>query len=320
MNINLEDLLRQGINRLPEDVPAGITHRAAREARRHQMVTRAGVAVTATVAAAAVVIGVLSVAPTASKPSAQSAPPTPTATKTGSKAAGKPSGPRAAPTQRLRPLPSWPSGQVSQATLISRVEQSVLTSPNFIAYTRSYDYANRSTLIVSTWDYQNLHLLIHVNPHNAQLITEYPNSHTVKFVDFDKRTWWVTNWPFSGVSSHANKNQCVGVADDEPSVGDPQWAAWLVSSLRCGAYTVTSQSSVGGTPILTIVNTPKDVEYQYGVRFHMLVDATTYLPVAEWGPGPDGNYGTYQVITWLPPTSAALAQLALPTPPGFSHG
>ncbi len=44
----------------------------------------------------------------------------------------------------------------------------------------------------------------------------------------------------------------------------------------------------------------------------MLVDATTYLQIADWGAD------QYDVITWLPPTPALLAQLALPVPPGFS--
>jgi RNA polymerase sigma-70 factor (sigma-E family) len=66
-----------------------------------------------------------------------------------------------------------------------------------------------------------------------------------------------------------------------PRVGDPRWAAWLASSLRCGAYTVTSRSGANGTPILNIVNTAKDVEYQHGVRLHILVDASTYLPAGR---------------------------------------
>jgi hypothetical protein len=41
----------------------------------------------------------------------------------------------------------------------------------------------------------------------------------------------------------------------------------------------------------------------------------TYLPVADWQAGP---YGYYDEISWLPPTAALLAQLALPVPPGFS--
>ncbi|MBV9380795.1 MAG: hypothetical protein JOY82_23065 [Streptosporangiaceae bacterium] len=300
MNADLEDLLRQGIDRLPAEVPAGLTHRAARQARRHRLVTGAGVAAAAaTVTAAAVVIGVLSVAPTAGKPAgtriAQSA--------------------RPAPIQHLRPLPSWPPGRITHATLVSRVEQAVLTSTNFVAYSRRYDYADRSKLIVSAWDYRNVHLLIQHNPHTAQLVTYYPDRHTVMWVDYERRTWWLTTWPFSGLV-RTDKNQCVGPADDSPQVGDPRWAAWLVSSLRCGAYTVTSHSGANGTPILNIVNTPKDIEYQYGVRLHILVDATTYLPIADWQ---TGSYGYYDVIKWLPPTKALLARLALPVPPGFSH-
>ncbi|MBV9448746.1 MAG: hypothetical protein JO345_22890 [Streptosporangiaceae bacterium] len=301
MNTDLEDLLRQGIDRLPAEVPAGLTHRAVSQARRHRLITGAGVAAAgATVTAAAIVAGVLGITPTASRPAgtgvAQSA--------------------RPAPTQHPRPLPSWPPGPVTHATLVSRVEQAVLTSTNFIAYTRRYDYADQSRLIMSAWDYQNMHLWIQANPHNAQLITYYPNRHTVKTVDYERRTWWITAWPFNGLV-RTGKNQCAGPADDSPQVGDPRWAAWLVSSLRCGAYTVTSRSGANGTPILHIVNTPKDIEYQYGVRLHILVDATTYLPIANWQPGSDGYY---DVITWLPPTKALLAQLALPVPPGFSRG
>lgn len=322
MNVDLEDLLRQGIDRLPAEVPADLAHQAARQARRRRLVTRAGVAAaTATVAAAAVVIGVLSVAPTAGKPTggeaaaSQPAPsqPAPTVSKPASTATSPSAHPT--PTQHLRPLPSWPPGPITHATMVSRVEQAVLTSPNFIAYTRSYDYTDRSKLIVSLWDYKNMNLTIQPHPHTAQLVTYYPHRHTVKYVDFDTRKWAITRWPFNGVV-RTDKNQCVGPADDSPQVGDPRWAAWLVSSLRCGAYTVTSRSGANGTPILTIVNTPKDIEYQYGIRLHMLVDATTYLPIADWTPGKDG---VYDVIKWLPPTKALLAKLALPVPLGYSN-
>jgi hypothetical protein len=299
MNIDIEDLLRQGIDRLPAEVPADLTQRAARQVRRHRLVTGTAVAAAvATVTAATVAIGMLGFAPAATKrPGGQVAQ------------SGRPS-----PTRHVRPLPSWPPGPVGHATLVSRVEQAVLTSPNYIAYTRRYAYEDRSRLIVSAWDYRNMHLLIQADPHQAQLVTYYRDSHTVKFVFYDTRKWALTTWPFNGIV-RTDKNQCVGPADDAPLVGDPRWAAWLVSSLRCGAYTVTSHASKHGTPILTIVNTPKDVEYQYGVRFHVLVDATTYLPIADWQAGRDGYY---DVITWLPPTSARLAQLALPVPPGFS--
>jgi hypothetical protein len=299
MNIDLEDLLRQGIGRLPGEVPAGLTRRAAHQARLHRLLTGAGVAAAvAILTAVAVAIGMLVIAPTASKRAgrevAQSA--------------------RPAPTQDSRPLPSWPPGPVTHATLVSRVEQAVLTSTNYIAYTRRYDYKHRSKLIVSAWDYRNKHLLVQADPHTAQLVTYYRHSHTVKFVFYDTRKWALTSWPFNGLV-RTDKNQCVGPADDAPIVGDPRWAAWLASSLRCGAYTVIRHASDHGTSILNIVNTPKDVEYQYGVRIHMLVDATTYLPIADWQ---TGSYGYYDVITWLPPTSARLAQLTLPVPPGFS--
>lgn len=306
MNTDLEDLLRQGIDRLPGEVPARLGHRAARQARRHRLLVRTGgITAAAIVTTAAVVIGMLTIAPTAGKPTARSAP---TAGRQAVRGAST-------PAQSLPALPSFPPGRITHATLVSRVEQAVLSSTSFIAYTRRYDYADRSRLIVSSWDYQDSHLLVQADPHTAQLVTDYPDSHTVKYVDYGNRTWSLTTWPFSGVV-RTDKNQCAGPADDSPQIGDPRWAAWLVSSLRCGAYTVTSRSDANGTPILNIVNTPKDVEYQHGVRLHILVDATTYLPVADWQAGP---YGYYDVIAWLQPTKALLAQLALPVPSGFSR-
>jgi hypothetical protein len=300
MTVDLEDLLRQGIDRLPDQVPADLARRAARQVRRHRLVIGARlVAAAATVTAAAATIGVLSNAPsTAKRPSAHIA-----------------QSERPGPIQHLRPLPSWPPGRVTHATLVSRVERAILTSTHFIAYTRRYDYNDRSKLIVSAWDYRNLHLLSWEHPHSAQLVTDHRHSHTVKFVFYNTRKWAITYWPFSDFI-RTNKNQCVGQADDAPQVGDARWAAWLVSSLKCGAYTVTRHTSRNGTPVLKIVNTPKDVEYQYGVRLHMLVDATTYLPIADWQAA--GQYGYYDVITWLQPTSQHLAQLKLPTPPGFT--
>ena len=311
MDIDLEDLLRQGIDRLPAEVPADLTYRAARRVRRRRLVTGAGVAAAAaTLTAVAVAIGLLSVTPTASERTGREAVAGREST------AGRDATPsaRPTPTQNSRPLPSWPPGRITHATLVSRVEQAVLTSTNYIAYSRRYDYADRSKLIVSGWDYKNMHLMVQNDPHTAQLVTYYPNRHTVKWVDYGRREWSLTTWPFNG-QVRTDKNQCVGPADDSPQVGDPRWAAWLVSSLRCGAYTVTSRSGANGTPILNIVNTPKDIEYQHGVRLHILVDATTYLPIADWQ---TGSYGYYDVITWLPPTKALLAQLALPVPAGFS--
>lgn len=308
MNIDLEDLLRQGIDRLPAEVPAGLTHRAARQARRHRLVTGAGVtaAAVATLTAAAVAIAMLGAAPPASKRPAR-----------GVAQSGRPAQPvRPAPTQHPRPLPSWPPGPITHATLVSRVEQAVLTSTNYIAYTRSYNHKNRTGLFLSALDYRNMHLLINYGPgHQAQLVTNYPDHWTSKMVFYPTRKWEISTFYGGNGIVRTDKNQCVGPADDSPQIGDPRWAAWLVSSLRCGAYTVTSHASDHGTPILTIVNTPKDIEYQYGVRIHMLVDATTYLPIADWQPG---KYSHYDVITWLPPTRALLAQLALPVPPGFS--
>jgi hypothetical protein len=161
-----------------------------------------------------------------------------------------------------------------------------------------------------------MHLLINYGRHHqAQLVVNYRDHWTSKMVFYKTRKWALSTFYGGNGIVRTDKNQCVGPADDSPQIGDPRWAAWLVSSLRCGAYTVTSHASDHGTPILTIVNTPRDVEYQYGARIQMRVDATTYLPIADWQ---TGKGGSYEVITWLPPTPALLARLALPVPPGFS--
>lgn len=308
MTIDMEELLRQGIDRLPDEVPADLTDRAARQALRHRLATAVGAsAAVAALTAAAVAIGTLGGAPPASK---QTASHQATSHQTTGHAAQSP---RPAPAQQPRPLPSWPPGPVTHATLVSRVEKAVLTSANYIAYTRRYNNKHRSRLIVSVWNYRNMHLLTWPHPHRAQLVINNRHSTVYKHVYYAQRRWDFDAEPGNEVV-RTDKNQCVGPADDYPLIGDPRWPAWLVSSLRCGAYTVTSHATDHGTPILNIVNTPKDVEYQYGIRLHIRVDATTYLPVSQWQ---TGNIPAYDVIKWLPPTRARLAQLALPVPPGF---
>lgn len=309
MNTSLEDLLRQGIDRLPDEVPAGLTNLAARQVRRQRLVAGGGAcAAVAALTGAAVAIGMLAGPPTPGKPTASK----PTATKPAGGGVAR----SARPARQPRPLPSWPPGPVAHATLVSRLERAVLTSKNYIAYTRRYTDMHRSRLIVSSWTYRNMHLMTWPHPHKAQLETSYRHSSTVKHVYYYARRWDLTRWPDNGIVP-TDKNQCVGPVDDYPLVGDPRWPAWLVSSLRCGAYTVISHGRDHGTPVLTIVNTPKDVEYQAGVRLRIRVDATTYLPIAQWQTG--NMLSSYDVIRWLPPTRQRLAQLALPIPRGFTN-
>lgn len=203
MSIDLEDLLRQGIDRLPAEVPAGLTRRAARRARRRRLVAGAGVVGTAVAAltAAAIAIGTAGGAPVPSRRTG------PAVAQPARSAPARSAPARSAPAQHPRPLPSWPPGPVTHATLLSRVEQSVLTSRNYIAYTRRYDYNHRSRLIVSAWDYQNMHLLVHPAPqHQAQLVINYRDRETDKMVFYDSRKWELTTFSVERDRPHGQES------------------------------------------------------------------------------------------------------------------
>jgi hypothetical protein len=145
-------------------------------------------------------------------------------------------------------------------------------------------------------------------------------------VDYTARTW--TRSEFSGgVENHPDLctgPKWLGGVPGDGSAADLQ--SMIESGLRCGDLQVTGHQSVDGTDALVLT-----VHFKNASPQTIWVDTRTYLPV-QMVTHPDGTYlpaadgagpGDVPVteertqFRWLAPTTANLAQLAVPVPPGF---
>jgi len=118
-----------------------------------------------------------------------------------------------------------------------------------------------------------------------------------------------------------------------PAVTVPNWPAFIKAMLRCTTATVTGHTRIGGEQA-TVISGLIDVRLQKGyagvvkerrvrVRYTLYVDSTTYLPVRAYGSTEtyDGTAGpTISAYTtnvrWLPPTRANIAKTLVTIPSG----
>jgi hypothetical protein len=143
-------------------------------------------------------------------------------------------------------------------------------------------------------------------------------------VDYTARTW--TRSEFSGgVENHTDLcsgPKWLGGVPGDGSAADLQ--SMIQSGLRCGDLQVTGHQRVDGADALVLT-----VHFKNASPQTIWVDTRTYLPV-QMVTHPDGTYlpaadGTGDVpvteertqFRWLAPTTANLAQLTVPVPPGF---
>jgi len=121
-----------------------------------------------------------------------------------------------------------------------------------------------------------------------------------------------------------------------PAVAVPNWPAFIKAMLRCEAATVTGHARIDGVAT-TVISGSVDVPLSKGyarvvkeararVRFTLYVDSATYLPVRASGStetyggagGPTVSAYTTNVL-WLPPTKANIAKTLVTIPPGYQQ-
>ncbi len=121
-----------------------------------------------------------------------------------------------------------------------------------------------------------------------------------------------------------------------PAVTMPNWPAFIKAMLGCGAATVTGHARIGGVET-TVISGSIDLPLPKGyartikearerVRYTLYVDSATYLPVRAYGS--DETYGgangptvsaSVTNVQWLPPTPANLAKALITIPPGYTQ-
>jgi len=141
----------------------------------------------------------------------------------------------------------------------------------------------------------------------------------ITVVDYLTRTWWVQPVPRGQVESPVFSGcRLTGFAPlptPLPAGGSLAWmGAWMRQSITQGYYRVDGRTVIDGQQalILTAV-TASDVSAREWVS------ASTYLPLRASLSVPSQHISQISSISYLPPTTANLAQLTIAIPAGFTH-
>jgi hypothetical protein len=324
MNTDVEDLLREGMERFTEEVPVprGLAHQAAR-VRRRRMTTRAAVAAGTAAVTAAAVIAV-------------------TGPGTGAETGGV-------------------TNARTTAYVIGRVEHA-LAAENFVIQGRATGtyafpvhghqvrYSDGQT---SSWTYGNKTRTVQLTGHDCG--HALPNGDCTHRGG-SERYWaqgtariggrllsaYVTYFDHRYSLSplgHSHQGACSVTAQlalGGPAVTMPDWPAFIRAMLGCTAARVTGHARIGGvqtTVISGLIDIPLSKGYaktvreaRTRVRYTLYVDSATYLPVRAYGStqtyggaaGPTDNAYLTQV-RWLPPTEANIAKALVTIPPGYQQ-
>jgi hypothetical protein len=115
------------------------------------------------------------------------------------------------------------------------------------------------------------------------------------------------------------------------------WSAFINSTLRCGAASVTGHVRINGVETTKITGKPVTVRLSKGyskvirakwaqTSWALYVNPKTFLPVRMYGAtktyGGRGGSNVFSAVTnvqWLPPTPANIAKSLVTIPPGFKR-
>ena len=122
-----------------------------------------------------------------------------------------------------------------------------------------------------------------------------------------------------------------------PAPANGDWAAFVRATLACGAARVTGQVRINGAETTKITGKPVTVRLSRGygnvvhekyarARWTLYVNPRTYLPVRMIGVtetfGGSGGHTRFASVTnvrWLPPTAANKAKALVTVPPGYQR-
>ncbi|HEY6279302.1 MAG TPA: hypothetical protein VIX86_23560 [Streptosporangiaceae bacterium] len=325
MNGDVEELLREGLDRLTADVrvPAGMVARARTHVRRRKIAARAALACgTAAVTAAAVI---------------------------------------AATGAGARPGTGGVSNARTTAYVIKRV-QNALADANFVIYGQATGSATFSVGghqvrsgngPTSSWTYGNTSRMEEFTgsdcghalpdgscthrggsePYLADGTALIGGKLTGAYV-----TYFDHKYSLSPLGDY-HLQPCSVTAQlvlGGPAVTMPDWPAFIKAMLGCGTATVTGHARIGGVATIVIsgsVDVPLSKDYSSAVsetrarvRYILYVDSATYLPVRAYGS--TETYGGTRGPTidayvtnvqWLAPTAANIAQALVTIPPGYTQ-
>jgi hypothetical protein len=295
MTNNVEDLLREGIDRLTNtdaDVPATLLHRARRHNRRRRQAITAALATGAAAATAAAVIAATSTSGT---------------------------NPNALPGQTITYVTTRAERALAQLNPSHAIEQDTLTARNgyfnfTVLNTASSGSGNPqvggvlSTVRASSevdWLYQGVLLQQGYSADGKLVYTSTEGPHGVTGAAYPARLRWHN--PLTGGQSGPNPP----LTCDRAVNGYPNWRQSIKKVLSCHLFSLGGNQSIGGVDTIKLVGKPITAEGET-FRQTLWVDLKTYLPLQTSTTFTEPHHGAATLTTdfrWLSPTQANLATL-----------
>ena len=323
MNTDMEDLLREGMERFTEQVPVprGLAHRAARARRRRMTIGAAVAAGTAAVTAAAVIA-----------------------------VTGPGTGPGTGVTSAQ--TTAYVVGQVEHALAGENFVVEGRASASFAGsyHGHRYHYSDGAT---DSWTYGIRSRMEeftgkgcgHVDSNgwcthrggSVRFLADGTALIRGKLVSAYV-TYFDHRYSLSPLGHYQLKpcSRTAQLALGGPMVSVPNWPAFIRGMLRCNRATVTGHARIGGVRTIVIsgsIDIPLSKGYTKAVRearvrvgYTLYVDAKTYLPVRAYGStktygGANGPATSSYVtdVRWLRPTAANIAKALVTIPHGYQQ-
>ena len=306
MNTNVEDLLREGMERFTAELraPAGMAWRAARR-RRRRLALRSGAAAAAALTAGAVVLAAAWVPGTGHDGIDTTA---------------------YVVTRVDGALSVAGPGQIAQMT-VTTTRSAALSGGTAV------------TTTAEEWSYGSQWRSVTYSPAGHQVYDEGFNQASVyTLVNYQTRTWARQpglGRPAASVSLVPGSFRCGPVVAALPLLFQPGLPAFqprmpdigfpassapatvataVRNAIACGTLAVAGRQRVDGIEAIELTSRPDSL-----ISETIWVSPGTYLPVrvvVRFPPGLPGGQQTVN-ITWLAPTAQNLARLTVPIPAGF---
>jgi hypothetical protein len=305
MNSDVEQLVREGLDRLAAatPAPAGLVARARRRCFRQRLAVGSALAGgTAAVAALAVIAA------------------------TGAAGVATPPGSAAI------------HARTAAYVLLQHVERAVAGQRNQVMDGQSVSVgtgSNQKTRSV-TWSYRGASRFEEYNfngkPYLDTGTAEIHGRLLGVYVAYYNRTWSGGRKAWQATPGACTKTARLEMGGPPPAT--QAWPDFIGTMLGCGDASVTGRTWINGVHTIVITGMPVGTRLpkgmvqatEAGIHFTLYVDPATYLPVraigstTSYGGGAKAyTYSTVTNIQWRPATAANVAQAVVTIPRGFRH-
>jgi hypothetical protein len=304
MSTDLQDLLREGLDRLTAGAtaPDGLVGRAQQHNRQRRIRIRAAVAAGTAVAVAAVTVSLAAIGNNPSSAPVRTQTIADVATRTERALSRAVDQGNAIQVIRM-------SGRSTKFGLTAVGPNGAVGNPSLAQPLPGAHTAVTAERMVS-WTYRDLYLqegfsaagrLVFVNAYGPITLRSGKQAAGNYGAAYPVHTRWRT--VLRGTSGPAPEPSCQTFPSEIPS-----WRATIAKALSCGLFHLSGRQWVDGVDAMTLVAQPRGM----GLRDTLWVDPATYLPVQTSVAFLSGHRWVQQLDTdfrFLPPTRANLAAL-----------